>query len=313
MRPLALLLLLPLSAQPAPAAEPPTPSWPLWDVDDFVDLYQREVARDQLILLVGGASAFFLLGLASLRAIRKRQRFQFSLGWLLAFVCALSVALCGGVGWWKAEKPDPGDVEFRKAFNEAMEQRVSEEFSEEDLGTVVVGIRGWGVFIFLSPELAKAQKKVSLKLPGVPRREAIRQVCELVGAGCDVRNGAILLYPEGRRPPIRWRSSPKNEWEAAIAKKLSRRISFCFGSTPMPDVVAFTGTMAKVPISLDPALHAENMTIDFMTVQKMRVDDVLTWFCYLADAEWSLARSADGVGEIRITPRPAADVPPKAP
>ena len=42
MRPLALLLLLALSAQTAPAAEPPaTPDWPLWDGQESVEQYAK--------------------------------------------------------------------------------------------------------------------------------------------------------------------------------------------------------------------------------------------------------------------------------
>ena len=59
------------------------------------------VAVGQAILGLGGTMALGLLFVILFQAIRKRQRPNFSLRWLLLFVFALSIGLYGGVRWWK--------------------------------------------------------------------------------------------------------------------------------------------------------------------------------------------------------------------
>jgi formylglycine-generating enzyme required for sulfatase activity len=138
MRPLALILLLALLAQTAPAAEPsPTPSWPLWDGAETVEQYAKKTGLEPTrtldlgngikmemvlipagkfimgaeepespwiglgILAVGGLMALVMIAMTVTRAIRERRRPQFSLRWLILLVLALGVTQYGGFRWWR--------------------------------------------------------------------------------------------------------------------------------------------------------------------------------------------------------------------
>lgn len=277
--------------------------YPIWDEENFVELYAKAVAKNQLILLLGGVLALSLLGLVLIRTVGKGQRFRFSLSWLLAFVFASSIALWGGVGWWATEKPDPYDDKFSKAFETAMQKHTRFEFDEELNWINVRRLVGNGVYVVLSPELEAAQKKINLRLADVSGKDVINRFCRLAGAGCDVRNGALLIYPEEKRPSIRKRFVPKEEWEAAVAQRLTPKVSFEMADTPITEIAKFLGSLAKISIVLAPSVQAKDAKVGMCGVRDMRLDDALTWFCFLADAEWSLRRSADGIGEIWVEPR----------
>ena len=139
MRPLAFLLLLALTAHPAPAAEPPAaPTWPLWDGQESVEQYGKRAGLEAnktldlgngikmemvlvpagkfvmgteepespwiggAVLAVGGLVALVLIAVPLVRALRQRRRPQFSLRWLILLVMALGVGQYGGFRWWRA-------------------------------------------------------------------------------------------------------------------------------------------------------------------------------------------------------------------
>ena len=137
---LALLVLAGLNTVAAESPTPERP-WPLWDNLESVEQYAQHVnlpptktldlgkgvklelvlipagqfimgtpepetpketvAVGQTIVAVSGVCALGLLLVMAVRAVLKRQRPKFSLGWLLVFTFAVSVALYGGVRWHK--------------------------------------------------------------------------------------------------------------------------------------------------------------------------------------------------------------------
>lgn len=280
-------------------------TYPIWAQEYSIESYYRSVATSQIILSVGGVLVLLLLSVVVLRVARKGQRFRFSLSWLLAFAFALSVALYGGVGWWMAEKPDDENLRFRKRVEGTLQRRLCLEYEEqEELASVarVVQSLDRGVSIVVSPELAG--KKIRPSIQSVTVRDAINHICKLAGAGCDVRHGAMFIYPEGKRPPIRKRFRPREKWETETAVRLKRRFCGCFVDTPLTEVMQFVSSLSRVKISFDPDIQAESIMLNLELRGDIRMDDALTWSCFLSDTEWTVRKSDDGVGEVWISPRP---------
>jgi formylglycine-generating enzyme required for sulfatase activity len=64
------------------------------------DRYRKKIVTGQAILLVGVGAVMFLFGVVVIRAIRKRQRPQYSLAWLLAMTISTGVGMLGGADWY---------------------------------------------------------------------------------------------------------------------------------------------------------------------------------------------------------------------
>ncbi|MCY3022059.1 MAG: hypothetical protein NTW87_23855 [Planctomycetota bacterium] len=253
-------------------AQEPKPEYPILDPVESYEQYAKRVAVSQTILAAGGLATLGLL-------------------------------IVVAIGWWRAEKPDEGDERWRKTLHDDMEEKISLEFENESLPRVAISLRPHA-FVVLSPELAEKKMKVTWRIDGVARKDAISQFCKRVGAAWDIRNGAIFIYPEGKAPPLRKRPSASEGWKPETLKKLSRRISFQMYETPLARAVHFINSLARVKIVLDPRLeNADDPRIFMCPVDDMRVDDTLTWFCLLGNAEWTRKQADDGTDIIWVAPR----------
>ncbi|MCY3020331.1 MAG: SUMF1/EgtB/PvdO family nonheme iron enzyme [Planctomycetota bacterium] len=65
---------------------------------------QDTVFLGQVILVAGIAAAVAMFVLANFRAVIRRRRMQFSLGWLVGFVVCVGVAMLGATQWWQTDE-----------------------------------------------------------------------------------------------------------------------------------------------------------------------------------------------------------------
>jgi formylglycine-generating enzyme required for sulfatase activity len=72
-----------------------TPEPPSVDEEGF----RSKILTGQVVLTVGGGVLLVLLGVVLFRAIRKRQRPQYSLAWFLFMTVAAGIGLMGGLHW----------------------------------------------------------------------------------------------------------------------------------------------------------------------------------------------------------------------
>jgi formylglycine-generating enzyme required for sulfatase activity len=61
--------------------------------------FRNKILTGQVVLGIGGGAFLILLGVVLVRAIRKRQRPQYSLAWFLAMTVAAGIGLLGGLHW----------------------------------------------------------------------------------------------------------------------------------------------------------------------------------------------------------------------
>ena len=66
--------------------------------------FREKIVRGQLVLSGAGGALAILLGIVAVRAIRRRQRPQFSLGYLVVMVFAAGIGVMGGTRWWEAAR-----------------------------------------------------------------------------------------------------------------------------------------------------------------------------------------------------------------
>jgi formylglycine-generating enzyme required for sulfatase activity len=66
--------------------------------------FRQRIIVGQAALAVGGGVLLILLGVVAIRAIRKRQRPQFSLASLIVMVLVAGVGVLGGTHWWHSAR-----------------------------------------------------------------------------------------------------------------------------------------------------------------------------------------------------------------
>ena len=122
-----------LAAFSAPAAEPAT--FPPWDGQETIeqyarraklelvlipagkfimgtpeptpvdeDGYRKKIVTGQAVLGAGAGALLVLLGAVVIRAIRRRQRPQYSLAYLVVMVLVAGVGVLGGTHWWHSAR-----------------------------------------------------------------------------------------------------------------------------------------------------------------------------------------------------------------
>ena len=201
-----------------------------------------------------------------------------------------------------------GDDEFKKSIHDLLDKKISLELKDgTTLYAAVLLLRGLSsANVIVDPKLGAA--KLALKIEGTQTKNAIDQICKLVSAGWDVRNGAIFIFPGGKAPPRAKIPQAKDPWEVDTLKKLATKIRLNFVDFGVKDIVGQISDLTKVNISLDPKFVGNrfddlNKIPVTLEVSKMRADDALTWICYFAGAEWTLKKDDGGVGTVWITKR----------
>ena len=104
---------------------------------------------------------------------------------------------------------------------------------------------------------------------------------------------ALSLHGEETSPPkLSQERTPEElaQIQAAIRKKLSRKVSFEFVETPFEEALNFLNSLAKVGIVIDPgALKADaTRTPITLKVTDMELDLALSWICRLADLRYEI-------------------------
>ena len=66
--------------------------------------YRKKIVTGQAVLGLGGGALLVLLGVVLTRAIRKRQRPQYSLAYLVVMVLVAGVGVLGGTHWWHSAR-----------------------------------------------------------------------------------------------------------------------------------------------------------------------------------------------------------------
>ena len=66
--------------------------------------YRKKIVTGQVVLGLGGGALLVLLGVVLTRAIRKRQRPQYSLAYLVVMVLVAGVGVLGGTHWWHSAR-----------------------------------------------------------------------------------------------------------------------------------------------------------------------------------------------------------------
>ena len=66
--------------------------------------FREKIVMGQVALAVGGGALLVLLAIVAIRAIRRRQRPQFSLGFLVVMVFAAGIGVMGVTRWWEAAR-----------------------------------------------------------------------------------------------------------------------------------------------------------------------------------------------------------------
>jgi len=66
--------------------------------------FQKKIVMGQAVLGLGGGALLVLLGVVLTRAIRKRQRPQYSLAYLVVMVLVAGVGVLGGTHWWHSAR-----------------------------------------------------------------------------------------------------------------------------------------------------------------------------------------------------------------
>jgi formylglycine-generating enzyme required for sulfatase activity len=66
--------------------------------------FRRKIVTGQASLALGGGVLLVLLGVVLTRAIRKRQRLQYSLAYLVVMVLVAGVGVLGGTHWWHSAR-----------------------------------------------------------------------------------------------------------------------------------------------------------------------------------------------------------------
>ena len=85
--------------------------------------FQKKIMTGQIALAVGGLALLAMIGVVAGRAIRRKMRPQFSLGYLIVMVLVAGIGVMGGTRWWESERAfDEAKADYQAAaarFKEA--------------------------------------------------------------------------------------------------------------------------------------------------------------------------------------------------
>ncbi len=112
------------------------------------------------------------------------------------------------------------------------------------------------------------------------------------------RKAKVILEGKAENPP---------EWEAKVRETLSKKVSFDFVETPLPDVLSFLSSLSGTTIVLDQAAIKDQQQPQIsLRVSDMRLEAALSWICRLAGLAYGLKNEAVFVSTpnaIHDTPR----------
>lgn len=120
----------------------------------------------------------------------------------------------------------------------------------------------------------------ALRLKHVTFEHALSQVCERLGLGYTVRDGALIVAHADvtRARAVAEKLLRDPETEKRMQKALETRVSFDFVTTPLDDLIAFYRSQSGLNIIVDPHL-AENEREQDLTLQLdgVKTRDAMAW------------------------------------
>jgi len=175
----------------------------------------------------------------------------------------------GAVEWWERE------------LQRTLDGRVSLRVHEKPFGeALTVLARASGLAISIDPDRDGpfVPDRVTLEVEGLSAGAALRWLCRLGGADYRLTEGGVLVST-----PATFR---RREIEAALAKRISFDVNIHFA-----DVLELVGTLAGVPVRLDPDLREDYNAITF------KADDLtgraaLDWLARVGELEWAVRDGA---------------------
>jgi len=267
---------------------------------------ENKILEQNLIILgVGLALTLGLILSVLVPAISQRKRPTFSLKWLLACVLSASVALYGGVCCWNIRLPNTEELEWRASLNSYMETTVQVEIEDEPLPLnqlVLSCLPRRPIYVFMSPDFGDKCVSVPTKAKSVAMKEFIPMLCKQADADWDILYRAILIYPKASRYRPQERPIAAAAWEAALLGKLSRKTTWEMICTPFGEAAEYLGSLSNIRMEFGPQVD-QMLEVNLCPGENMRLDDSLTWFCFLTKTEWSLKPTENGAGMIWIEPR----------
>jgi hypothetical protein len=227
--------------------------------------------------------------------LQARPRFRFYLS--TAFIIMLVAG--GGLGIYIRffNLNDP----WQQALQKQLDLKCSADYEAEPLRSAAWMLPHSPVYLFVSPEIA--EKPTKLKIENQTMRDALARLCKTSNADWDTRNGAILIFPAGKPPPLQRMPHSRDGCDPQTLRKLSRLVTVEMADTPMSEAVNFMGSIINLRVNIDPAVKNPDALVFLCPVNDMRADDMLTWMCFLARTEWKLKKNSVGADEIWIVPQ----------
>ena len=133
------------------------------------------------------------------------------------------------------------------------------------------------------------------------RRRELDLHWRIIGGWASPQNDVVSM-PRELLEQVRNRKAPfvfgggesePEPWERALREKLSsQKISFDFVETPLPDVLAFLGSLTDVTIILDPDALLDGAPTVTLRVNEMTLERALNWVCKLVNLKYGLKNEA---------------------
>jgi hypothetical protein len=189
-----------------------------------------------------------------------------------------------------------------KTIEEKLKRKVSFEFVDTPLQDAIAFIRSLtNITIVVDPKvLASQPAPISLRVTDMQLDLALEWICRLAAIKATPLDNVLYLAPVGQQAP-EWMpafeqqlTAPAEEWQAELAKRMSRKVAFEFIETPFAEAIAFLNQLTKVNIILDPKSLATGIdkTPVTLRVTDISMSSALKWMCVLAGAKCELRNQA---------------------